>query len=354
MSAGHGNNGVGHGNNGTLVRYFAASFVVVQHSFMLAGEPDPVAGTGRFRHIGYIGVLMFFALSGFLLTRRIKIDPLPYFVSSRVFRILPLLIAVNLLTVVLGAFYTTLSLREYFAPDAFGFVWNNIFSFGQQTLPGVTIGPHSADGLNQAMNIAQWSIFYEMRCYVLLVALAIFGVISARGALAVFVLLVVFLQPVQGTWLAFGDWRAAEMTATFLFGALFAQERLTMDWKWILGFVAMAVWTDLVRLPFSGIAFDFALSAITVALAFGAVPYARAFDHMPDLTYPLYLCHWPVALVMTSLVTLPGWQLALSVLAITIAVSIPLHYIVEEPFRKIPRWLAKPRTKPTPVAAEAA
>jgi peptidoglycan/LPS O-acetylase OafA/YrhL len=339
-----------HGNNGTLVRYVAAMFVVVQHAYLLAGEPDPVFGTGHFRHIGNIGVLMFFALSGYLLTTRAKVDPLPYFVASRLFRIYPLLIAVNVLTILLGGYYTTLALHQYYGPDTFSFVWNNLISFGQETLPGVSIGPVTESGFNQRMNIAQWSIFYELRAYAILSLLALMGIAQSRAALNVVILLVVLAQPFTDSWLHFGDRRAAEVTAMFFFGAFFAINPIKLDWKLIVLGIVMIAASDLYRSQFSSMLFSFGVAAVTVTLSFGLVPYLKLIDRLPDLTYPLFLAHWPIALVITDFVTLPAWQLSLAITGATLLVSIPLHYLIEEPTRQIPKAFRKWRRRREPDA----
>ncbi|MCI4680442.1 acyltransferase family protein [Rhodoblastus acidophilus] len=88
-------------NNGTIVRYIAAYLVIIQHAYMLAREHDPFTLFRFHWWTGQTGVLIFFAFSGYILTTRLYKDNIYDFVFHRLFRIYPLLIAVNVITVAL-------------------------------------------------------------------------------------------------------------------------------------------------------------------------------------------------------------------------------------------------------------
>ena len=111
----------GRDNNLNLLRFLAASAVVYAHAYGIqhATDHEPfniVFGYG----LGDFAVDVFFFLSGLLvckswLARQNVVD----FVWARCVRVLPALWLSNVFfACVFGAFFTTLSLAEYYAPPA--------------------------------------------------------------------------------------------------------------------------------------------------------------------------------------------------------------------------------------------
>ncbi len=93
-------------NNFDLLRLLAAWAVLVSHSFAVVGEPEPLHQFGT--TLGYVGVLVFFAVSGLLIRRSWEYDPSPRdFWIKRGLRLLPALATVAVLTAfVLGPLVT--------------------------------------------------------------------------------------------------------------------------------------------------------------------------------------------------------------------------------------------------------
>lgn len=333
-----------HQNNGTLVRYIAVLFVCLQHGFMLAGAPDPL---GRFGPvwIGHLGVLMFFALSGFLLVGKLQSDSLGMFVANRMFRIFPLLVAVDIGVIGLGYFFANERIGDYLDANSLGLLYNNLFSHGQTGIDGVAIGPVARDGLNRILNLAQWSIFYELRAYLLLVGLWVLGVLSDRRIFNAFLVAVVLFGSHAGSLLDWGDPRAYEVTLAFLFGVFLRTERLGLSFGHLLAAAAVGLASILLETdrPYFNTVWLFCLCFVTVTVAFGRLPHARWAARLPDLTYGVYLLHWPVALLLTHAGIESPVALSIGSFMLAALVAYPLHVLLEEPARLLPRRLQSGR-----------
>src|SRR5579872_6898893 len=101
---------IGRANNFNLLRFFAASLVILSHCSAIAwGEnPEPVWNYfGGLETGGSLGVLIFFAISGFLVVQSfVSRARLKYFVAARALRIYPGLVTAVVYSVILASFAT--------------------------------------------------------------------------------------------------------------------------------------------------------------------------------------------------------------------------------------------------------
>ncbi|MGH7126506.1 MAG: acyltransferase family protein, partial [Stellaceae bacterium] len=134
-----------HRNNFDALRLLAATSVIFTHAFLIAeGEQnrDPVVVlTQNQCATGLVGVFVFFAISGFLVTQSWdQTHSLPRFLAKRALRIYPgYAVCILALTFGLGAAVTTLPLGDYLRdPRAHDFLIANL-TMGLQpnALPGV-------------------------------------------------------------------------------------------------------------------------------------------------------------------------------------------------------------------------
>lgn len=163
-------------NNFDLMRPVFAVLVIVSHSFPLyAGVVDPVH-----RYIGYglgeIAVLGFFIISGYLITMSFERSAsLLDYLKRRVARICPgYLVAVCVISFIL-------------LPSLSGLAILTPVSVTKAVVGGLllraTFPPSDAFAANpypDAVNGSLWSIPYEFRCYLILAALGITGLLSRR------------------------------------------------------------------------------------------------------------------------------------------------------------------------------
>src|ERR1700709_677548 len=153
-----GNRSRGRDNAFDVPRLLGAALVLVSHSFVLAGTAEPKLGRSS---VGVLGVEIFFAISGFLVTASWLSDPRPRaFLGKRALRFLPALcVTVAVSGFVLGPLVTVLTPGSYLrAPGALSYVVDNVgavLSAGtvrdvSYSLPGVFTG-NPVDAVNGSL-----------------------------------------------------------------------------------------------------------------------------------------------------------------------------------------------------------
>ena len=176
---------MGHGdpsrrNNFDFLRIVAAFLVLASHQFALNGLPEPSV----FRmSLGTFAVLIFFSISGFLVSQSWRQDPSAVrFLIKRFLRIWPGLAVVTLLAAfVLGPLVSTLDAPAYFThADLRDFLRNLKVTTIRYVLPGVF-----EDNIHpRAVNGSLWTIPLEVRCYFALLAAGILGLMARRWTVA--------------------------------------------------------------------------------------------------------------------------------------------------------------------------
>ena len=153
-------------NNFDTLRILAAFSVMISHSFTLEGNPaEPlfIATDGQLS-IGDLAVLIFFAISGFLIAKSYDRSHSAFdFVLARCLRILPALIAVLFISAfVIGPFLATLPVSEYFSnKHIYGYVIGNALMWFHPSLPGV----FETLPYPNAVNGSLWTLSPEIECY---------------------------------------------------------------------------------------------------------------------------------------------------------------------------------------------
>ena len=175
-------------NNFDALRLLAATFVLIGHSApILLNRPldwDPyrqLLGIG----IHFIGVLIFFVLSGFLVTHSWYARKNIFsFLSARVLRIFPALIGVVLLSVfVLGASLTTYSLGDYLFSETTGKYLQDMTLYRMYYyLPGV----FENNPIGSSVNGSLWTLPYEFTCYLFLALLGLLAAFKNKWGYLVF------------------------------------------------------------------------------------------------------------------------------------------------------------------------
>ncbi len=273
------------------IRLFAAGLVLYSHHFALWGRPEPQALTGSY---GGLGVAIFFALSGYLVSRSFANDPhAGRFLVRRLLRIMPGL-TVNVLVCVLvfGLLMTALSTGDYLHHPWTSQYLLNLLFHPQFVLPGVLEQPRASNAINGSL----WTLPFEMAAYLLLAAL---GSVVGRHLRWLSPLLLVAAIAVAVSWhppqpVVFwgNDLRhLPAFLAYFFFGATLAHggERLLRSpWLLALPVAFVLVPHEVTRVVLVS------LLALGLAVQIGRQPIADRLALRHDCSYGVYLYAYPV------------------------------------------------------------
>lgn len=293
-------------NNFDLIRLWAAALVLFSHSYPLTGTPEFFSRIIRHMSGGSLAVAVFFAISGFLVTRSVQVHPIGQYVMSRAMRIFPALVVVAMFQVfIIGPVFTSLSLSEYFAHSrTWSHLWNGSAFWLQYDLPGVF-----PDNPRQTVNGSLWTLPLETFCYIVLPFLALAGLLRQSTAWLVGIG-VVGGYLVARFWFGLGDGnlgplvvKAVRLHSILTNGSYFAvgammwvyRDRLPLEWGY--GLLAVVVAAIGYGTPVGALGFILAVSYGSMLLAF-RTPIVK----LPgDISYGLYLYAYPMQQTVIAL-----------------------------------------------------
>jgi peptidoglycan/LPS O-acetylase OafA/YrhL len=349
------------GNNFDVLRLLAASLVLFSHSYALTASAEPFADVSGWT-LGEVGVVMFFAMSGFLISKSWSDQPrlLPFSVK-RALRILPALaVAVTVTVFVVGPLFTTLPLSSYFTDPTTWIYWIRasllVTFFG--TLPGVFEHNPYPDAVNGSL----WTLPVEATCYALAAALGTLGLLRRSGVLvALGLLLIVFVTPLSPLSSApAGGTTGGNLTlvvmlgATFVLGSLAYSLRARLHLSWIFVGVLVAVWVATWGGSWTKVTGVLAVGFGVLVFAFRTPAWLRRLTAPGDLSYGIYVYAFPVQQSVAAI-----WPSVhpLAMFAIAFPVTYGLAFLswrlVERPALALKRIVAPRRSTSTPRVAQA-
>ena len=293
-------------NNFDAFRIAAALCVIVGHSFALTGRHGEAPVIGGVT-LEYLGVSIFFVISGYLITGSWERSrSVGQYVSSRALRIAPLLFLVILLsTFVMGPLVTTLTTGEYFTTAQTWRYLVNLVLLPADGLPGVFDGnPYPS-----VVNGSVWTLRAEVICYLVVLLLGLLPRVPQLIGFAVFGLgsmaLVLFgpvvvagssVSAAGGTWVYFAI--AAVVRLLVPRRALRPGIAAVIAVVW----VAVTVAVPSIALPLLWVALPY----IVLSIGLASTPGVRRAARFGDLSYGLYLWAFPVQqLVVLAVGVLP-------------------------------------------------
>ena len=334
-------------NSFDLLRLAAATVVIVSHQFMVLGRPEPQVFNVAL--LGFFAVLIFFGLSGGLITQSWERAPrTSSFLLKRCLRIFPALVVVVALTVfVLGPMFTKDSLREYFLNATTWEYFRAVILWPHHSwLPGVfESNPHPS-----AVNASLWTLSIEFVLYLSVLGVGILGGLQRRYWVSAIVLLLSVLTTAvsfqQHTMvrdialLSFMFWWGAWLRINFQGGKPLDKMNLA------LGLAALVVMAAASRfcLARTGLVL---LASGCVWLA-SIIPFgARITRRTGDLSYGVYIYAFPVQQCLVAAYGKEAFSyggfLALSCV-ITFALAILSWHLVEKHFIRLKnRGIAPPK-----------
>jgi len=336
-----------HKNNFDALRLLLSLTVVLVHIPLLSGISQFTA-VSRFLS-ARIAVHGFFVISGFLITLSYESKPKPreYFIK-RVRRIYPAYVAVILLSMLGGLLVTSLPIWEYISSrSGLGYLLANLsfLNFLQPTLPGV----FETNPIAGVVNGALWSIKIEVMCYCLVPFMVMLGrrVGSVGVCVAVYLLSVimglVLLDLRHSTEIKMYDIFRLELSgpiASFASGAIgcYCFELFQRRSKLVLGLaVFVLMWIRWLPDGFGRILIEPVALAAVVLFAAYCLPYFGNFGRFGDLSYGIYIYHFPIIQLMAfrgDFVDQPVWFLVWALVLTIVAAFLSWHLIEK-------RWLRR-------------
>jgi len=174
-------------NNFDAVRLLAAGMVLCSHQFALTGrvEPRPFG----LLTLGTLGVLVFFAVSGYLVAQSWDRDPHALrFAAKRFLRVWPgLAVVTAVAALVVGPLATEATLSEYFQSPLTRDYFSQLYLGIRLFLPGVF-----EQNAWHAVNGSLWTIPVEVRWYGVLLLAGLCGLLRKRMRLVLLALVLVY------------------------------------------------------------------------------------------------------------------------------------------------------------------
>jgi peptidoglycan/LPS O-acetylase OafA/YrhL len=323
-------------NNFDLVRLGAAALVVVSHSWSLTGRAEPglVGNT-----LGGLAVLIFFAISGFLIARSWDLDRRVHaYAVKRFLRLWPALAVVVVVSgLVVGPLTAKRPFHPYIASGTTTYVASNMVlsthnrihgTFADNPVPGMITG-------------TLWTLPVEVKAYALLLLLGLLGLV--RRPVMLFALLVVLAwvlrSPPDYQYGIIGRWLEAPvqtlMLMLFVGGALLyaLRDRVRLDWR-LATLAALLFWaTPHVPGSLRPLAQAVSIPYLAVMIAYSAPKALSLLTRPGDVSYGVYLWAFPVQQSVIHVAggnLKPGWVL-LATVPITYGIALCSWRLIEAP-----------------------
>lgn len=158
------------------LRMFGAILVIIEHSWALIDPENPSLFPANW-HVGEIGILAFFAMSGYQVQQSWEGDPSWWrFAGRRIVRIVPPLAVVLFCTaLIIGPIFTTLSLGDYFSN---GITWEYLLGAFPIIIHHLLPGVFETNPSPYSINPSVWTLPMEIIGYTSIIVL---GALVALG-----------------------------------------------------------------------------------------------------------------------------------------------------------------------------
>ncbi len=312
-------------NNFDLLRLLAAVAVLVSHSFAVTGHVEPGIGADT---LGTIGVLMFFGISGYLITRSwVHAPHIPSFVVKRALRIYPAYIVVLLVTTfIVGPLVSTLSTSDYFSSSLVSH-----YVLGNASMRSITYdlpGVFAHNPYPHAVNGSIWTLPYEVRAYVIVALLGVCGLLKNRR-IGVLVFLVIFEVSTFLPELAYVC--DPTLLRAFAAGAIIYLLDESLPWSWWIVALGLVLWIGVSATPLGVIAATAVIPYATIVAAHRTPLRWSLLTRWGDFSYGIYLWAFVVQQLIAYLIigVQPLAMIAIS-LPVTGVLAAGSWFLVEE------------------------
>lgn len=333
-----------------FVRLVLALFVIFAHSRYLFGADDILHWSEIHfdnLHAGTIALWGFFAISGYLvMSSWQRSNGIVDFVIKRYKRIFPgfwvSILVCGLFFVPLWYFMKEKTLDNFWTMNGLDW-WKFISSNLDSEIKVNSVGKVAIDAINGPW----WTIHHELRAYLFLGILGFLGLLhSSKRWLILAITIILNLTRITysfkpefaifyGQW--FGDERILLFISVFMWGVSINLFKDILPIKWsgfLASFIGLILGTSFDFLP---IVLPFCFTYFVISLCY-VIPIRNISKKIGDLSYGIYLYHWPVRLTLQMLgfqATLGIWQFLGLNLILTLPFALLSWNLVEK------RWLGR-------------
>ena len=323
-------------NNFNLVRFLAATAVIVFHSYALTDhwtdEPLWRLSSGS-ANLGNLGVTMFFVVSGFLVSKSfVERRAFGAFVAARILRVYPGLLLATVFTIVIAGACSTVSwtaflgdaqTRDYFWRTASGWSVRDL-------LPGAFAAnpfPHSVNG-------SLWTLPVELRMYVGCAICGALTLLRRPGPFNVLFALAIAVIAWRPDWfpVAPNDAVVRRLALAFAVGAFAWVNRRHIALSPLAALVALLL---LAADPYAitrGVLFVPLLAYVLLTFALHPVLRFAAYNRLGDYSYGLYVYAFPVQqALLVAAPRMSPLQLFAAAFVVTLGLAAASWHGVEKP-----------------------
>ena len=343
-------------NNFTFLRFLFALFVVVTHSFPLAGifTGDHLnAITNGQAEFSYLGLSGFFIISGYLCFQSLeRCKTLREYYWKRALRIFPGLFVVLLLTVVLGVFVYESSVGDYLTNSS---MWMYLPANMSIIRPQLMIeGIFTHNPYNATINGSLWSLEYEVIFYIWLSTLFFFPkkvkIALMSVAVAVLVFCYIFFLDEAGShkYMFLNGKLMLEFGPYFFGGALLSllkieeiKQRALVSICLTLALICTFYFNVFTPAKF------FILPPLVLLIATASAnPVARIIERTGDLSYGIYIYAFPIQQTLMHFFNFSSLELMITSVPLSIAAGYASWHWIEKRCLQYKHLFSRERVKP--------
>lgn len=332
-------------NNLDIIRLLLASMVIYGHApcFIDAtGRVDFIANLVHFTYSGNLAVIMFFFISGILVTNSLLVKKnWKIFLLTRLFRLIPGLIFVSLIMGLISFAFTEHSFVNY-VKLMLDYVYKNTLLNIQFTIDGVSFlhNEHPLDGrFAESINGSLWTIPIEFRMYLMILSIWFISK-SIYSKLMPILMIIGLLSPIIFIEPLLGDGEVRFLIPSFMLGALYAYYKDTINLNWQVA-IGLFLLTNIVEGPIIK-SWLYVVAFNTTMIWVSGTKLLTYFKIKHDISYGVYLWGWPIEqLVGYFMPWLHYWYFIVVSIALTFVVAYISCRLIEEPSMNICKKINK-------------
>jgi peptidoglycan/LPS O-acetylase OafA/YrhL len=319
------------GNIFNILRTIFATAVIFSHAFVLTGHIDPSTIMLPYS-VSRFAVLLFFTLSGFLVTNSLQTRGVWQFARARALRMLPglwvmLLVSSAVATIAFGTF----PLRSLPGNTS---LWQYLFSNGlligrHYDIDGVFLG----NPLPTIVNGALWTIPREVQCYVALALVGAVGLLNRPRVLLTCYIIGTCVHIMLPPDLVPALSALRPLVISFFAGVLMFlfRSKVYLSWQLAVLTILLTIATD--PGPLRELAAQLSAAYVALVIAF-IVPssWKRFSKTIPDYSFGIYIYGFPVqqAMIATGFGITAGSNMLATLVCVVPMAALSWH-LVEKP-----------------------